>query len=88
MISTARNMPQKRLPAIAGRAVWEKVKNGRAGTRWKIVLEKVWEDIGGHQDDVRSIVEKFGGHEAEKEERTERRQRLALRNKVKRGGKL
>ena len=29
-----RNMPKKRLPAIADRAVWEKVTKGRAGIRW------------------------------------------------------
>ena len=28
-----RNMPKKRLPAIADRAVWEKVTKGRAGIR-------------------------------------------------------
>ena len=27
-------MPKKRLPAIADRAVWEKVTKGRAGIRW------------------------------------------------------
>ena len=29
-----RNMPEKRLPATTDRAVWEKITNGRAGTRW------------------------------------------------------
>ena len=29
-----RNMPKKRLPAIADRDVWEKVTKGRAGIRW------------------------------------------------------
>ena len=37
-----RNMPKKRLPAIADRAVWERVTKGRAGTRWDSVVEKVW----------------------------------------------
>ena len=37
-----RNMPKKRLPAIADRAVWEKVTKGRAGIRWDSVVEKVW----------------------------------------------
>ena len=29
-----RNMPKKRLPAIADRAGWEKVTKVRAGIRW------------------------------------------------------
>ena len=28
-----KNMPQKRLPAIVDRTVWEKITKGRAGTR-------------------------------------------------------
>ena len=43
-----RNMPKKRLPAIADRAVWEKVTKGRAGIRWDSVVEKVWKDIRGN----------------------------------------
>ena len=56
-----RNMPQKRLPAIADRAVWEKLTKGRAGIRWDSVVEKAWKDIGGNHDDILSI-EKFAGH--------------------------
>ena len=44
-----RNMPKKRLPAIADRDVWEKVTKGRAGIRWDSVVEKVWKYIGGNQ---------------------------------------
>ena len=44
-----RNMPEKRLPAIADRAVWEKITNGRAGIRWDNVVEKVWKKLGGYQ---------------------------------------
>ena len=35
-----RNMQKKRLPVIADRVVWEKVRKGRAGTRWDRVVEK------------------------------------------------
>ena len=42
-----RNMPKKRLPAIADRAVWEKVTKGRAGIKWDSVVEKVSKDRGG-----------------------------------------
>ena len=75
-------MPDKRLPAIADRAVWEKVTKGRAGTRWDSVVEKVWKDMGGNQEEILSI-EKFGGYKAEVKERIEIWERLALRNKVK-----
>ena len=77
-----RNMPKKRLPAIADRAVWEKVTKGRAGKRWDSVVEKVWKDIGGSQEEVLSI-EKFAGYTAEAREKREIRERLALRIKVK-----
>ena len=39
-----RNMPEKRLPAIVDRAVWEKTTKGRAGIRWDNVVEKIWKD--------------------------------------------
>lgn len=76
-----RNMPKHRLPAIADRAVWEKVTKGRAGVRWDSVVEKVWQDIGGNPEEILSI-EKFGGFKTEVNERIEIRERLALRNKV------
>ena len=60
----ARNMPKKRLPAIADRAIWEKVTKGRAGTRWDSVVEKVWKDIGGNQEEITSI-EKIAGYKTE-----------------------
>ena len=41
-----RNMPKKRLPATADRAVSEQVTTGRAGIKWESVVEKVWKDIG------------------------------------------
>ena len=48
------NMPKKRLPAIADRAVWERVTKGRAELRWRSVVEKVWKDIGGNQEEILS----------------------------------
>ena len=56
-----RNMPKKRLPAIADRAVREKVTKGRAEIRWDSVVEKVWKDVGGNQEEMLS-TEKFGGY--------------------------
>ena len=53
--------PEKRLPAIVDRATWEKITKGRAGTRWDNVVEQIWKDIGGDQEEVLSI-EKFGGY--------------------------
>ena len=70
------------MPAIADRAVWEKVTKGRAGVRWDSVVEKVWKDIGGNQEEILSI-EKFVGYNTEVKEKIEIRERLALRDKVK-----
>ena len=75
-------MPKKRLPAIADRAVSDKVTKGRAGIRWDSVVEKVWKDIGGNQGEILSI-EKFAGYKTEVKERPEIGEMLALRNKVK-----
>ena len=78
-----RNMPKKRSPAIANRAVWEKVTKERAGIRWGSVVEEVWKDTRGNQEEILSI-EKFAGYKTEVvKEKIEIRERLALRNKVK-----
>ena len=76
-------MPKKRLPAIVGRAVlWGKVTKGRTGIiRWDSAVEKVWKDVGGNQEEVASAGE-YGKYKAEVEEMIERRERLALQNKV------
>ena len=55
-----KNMPEKKLPAIADDAVWEKIAKGRAGIRWDKVVEKIWKDIGGDQEEILS-TEKFAG---------------------------
>ena len=46
---------KKRLPAKADRAVWEKVTKRRAGRRWDSVVEKVWKDLGGNQEEILPI---------------------------------
>ena len=75
-------MPEKRLPAIVDRAVCEKITKRRAGIRWDNVVEKIWKDLVGGQEEVLSI-KKFGGYKTEVKETIEERERLALRNKVK-----
>ena len=76
-----RNMPEKRLPAIADRAVWEKITRGRAGIRWDNIVEKIRKDLGDQEKIV--SIEKLGGYKTEVKERIEERKRLVLRNKVK-----
>ena len=58
---------KKRSPAIADRAVWEKVTKGRAGVRWDSVVEKVRKNIGANQEEMLSI-EKFAGCKTEVKE--------------------
>ena len=78
-----RNMPKKKVPATADRAVcMEKVAKGRAGTRWDSAVEKVWKEIGGNQQE-RPSTDKFGGYKTEVKEKIEMRERLSLRTKVK-----
>ena len=55
------------MPAIADRAVWEKVTKGRAGVRWDSVVEKVRKNIGANQEEMLSI-EKFAGCKTEVKE--------------------
>ena len=56
-----RNMPKKRLPAISDRAVLEKLTKGRAGIRCDSVVEKVWKDRGGNQQEVMSVHREICG---------------------------
>ena len=46
------------------------------------MVEKMWKDLRGDQEEVLSI-EKFGGYKTEVKERMEEGERLALRNTVK-----
>ena len=55
-------MPEKRLPAIADRAVWEKITKGRAGNRWNNVAENIWKDL---EDEEALSIEKFCGYKTE-----------------------
>ena len=77
-----RNKPETRLPAIADRAVREKITKGRAGIRWDNVVDKILKELRGDLEKELSI-EKFGGYKTEVKERIEEREKLALRNKVK-----
>ena len=54
-ISSKEHAKKKRLPAIADRAVWEKVTERRAGMRWDSVVKKAWKDIGGNQEEILSV---------------------------------
>ena len=37
------HIPEKRLPYIVGRTVWEKITKGPAGTRWDNLIQKIWQ---------------------------------------------
>ena len=75
-------MPKKSLSAISDRAVRDRVTKWRAGLRWGSVVEKVWKNIGGNQEEILSIV-RFAGYKTEAGEMIEIREKLALRNKLK-----
>ena len=75
-----RSMPKKRLPAIATSAAREKVPKGRARTRWGNAVNKVREDIGGHQEDIMS-------RSLEVHDRTNRNDRKKGKACVKREGR-
>ena len=76
-----RNMPEKKLPAIADKAVCEKTTKGRVGIRWDNVVGKIWKDLGDLEEVL--SIEKFGGYKTDLKERIEGREMPALRNKVK-----
>ena len=73
-------MPEKRLPAIADRAEWEKTTRGRAGIRWNNVVKKIWKGLGDRSEVL--SIEKFDGSKTEVKERIEEMEKLALRNMV------
>ena len=64
----AKNMPEKRLPAIADRAVSEKTTKGRAGIRWDNVVEKIRKDLGGDQEKVPSVDKMPGTRQKQNKE--------------------
>ncbi|CAM9321845.1 unnamed protein product [Sphacelaria rigidula] len=53
-------MQRKRLPAVVNEVVWKKSTKGNAGIRWDRVMEKVWKEEGGNQDEILSIDEGAG----------------------------
>ena len=55
-----RGMPRKRLPAIAKRAIWEKVTKGRTGKKWSNVVDDVWKEIEGNQNEILSYTRSLG----------------------------
>ena len=79
-----KNVPEKTLPAIADGAVCEKETRGRAELRWDSVVERAWKCMVANQEDMVSVrVDKFGRYNTDVKGGIERRERLALRNKVK-----
>ena len=79
---------KKRLPAIADRAVWEKVTKGRAGVRWDSVVEKVWKDIRGNQEEILQLsIDKFEGYETEVKEKRNKG-KASAKKQGERGGTL
>ena len=70
-------MPEKRLPATADRAAWEKITKRRAGIRWDNVLEKILNTLGG--EDTLLSIEKFGEYKTEAKERIEGREKVSAR---------
>ena len=73
------------MPAIADMAAWEKVIKGRAGTRWDSVVEKVWKDLGGNQEEILSI-EEFGGFKTKVNERIETQSKASAKKQAEKGG--
>ena len=74
-------MPEKRWPAIAARAVWEKITKGQAGITWDNAIEKMWKESGRDQEEVQSM-EKFGGYKKEEKRGTGK---CCTKNKGERG---
>ena len=82
-----RNMPKKRLPAIDGRAVWEKLTKELAGIRWDSVVDKAWKDIGENQGDMLSI-EKFAEYKTEVKEKDRNKGKASAKKQGDRGRTL
>lgn len=63
------------------RSVWKRETKGRAAIRWDNVVEKVWNIIGGNQDDI-FPNRKFVGYKTETEGKVEISEKLTSRNKL------
>ena len=70
------------MPAIADRAVWEKITKGQAGVRWDNVVEKIGKELGGDKEEVLSI-EKFGGYKTDAIKKNRKKGKASAENKVK-----
>jgi len=66
------------LPTIVDRTVWNKRTKGQAGIRWDRVVENVWKEIGGNQDEIMSIDE-GGGYKTKVRDMIELREKKTLR---------
>lgn len=75
-----RNMPKKRLLAILDRAVWKSVTKGQAGGKWGGVAVKVWEGVGGRQEETVPIGE-CGTNKSKVKGKIETREEQELRQK-------
>ena len=75
------NVPGKRLPAIADRAVREKITRA-SWNKWDNTVEKIWKGLEGDPEEV-LFIEKFNGYKTKVKARIEEKQRLALKNKEK-----
>ena len=74
-------MPEKRLPAIVDRAIWEKITKRRAGIRWANAVEK---NMAGFRGPRRGNVYREVWRAQNRSKRKgRRRKKLALINKVK-----
>ena len=73
-VARAADRKTGRSSRIFGRYIW--VTKWRAGTCWGNVVDKVWNE----KEDILSM-EEFAAGKAEVQERTERRERLAFKNK-------
>ena len=83
-----RNLPKKRSAVIADRAVRDKVTKGRAGIRWDSVVENVWKDTGGNQEEILSI-EKFEAVQGRSGKRNDRNKgKASAKKQGERGGTL
>ena len=76
------NIPIPRLPALFGKALWEKVRKGRDGIRWDSVDKHELNNRGWNQEDIMA-AETLGRHKSKSEETLEAKEELAPRNKVK-----
>ena len=74
-------MPETRLPTIADRAVWEKMSEGRAATRWDNVVDNNMEGDRRRPSKGTVFIRGFGGYKTEMKRTIYERKRLALQKR-------